>query len=169
MITDSLAYFAEDVDVGASGTRVIGDVIDTRALGGNAGSVSGGGDLGLGGPLYLIVLVTEVIEADTGESGTVTWQLVSADNDALTTNPVVHVQSASNAYSDSVAIAAGTVAWQVAFPIESPDVYSRYLGVREVVTGNTALTGTVRAFVTQEPHAYRAYPQADIADETSPF
>jgi hypothetical protein len=169
MITDKLNYFAEDVDLGASGTRVVGDVIDTQGLGGDIGSLGGLRDLGNGQPIYLQVLVTENIVAASTQSGTVTWQLVSADNTALSSNPIVHAQSGSNAYSDSVTIPAGTVGWQVAFPIEADDTYSRYVGVREVVTGNTASTGTIRAFLTIDPKGYRHYPQADVADETSPF
>lgn len=148
MILDKRNEFADAValNTGGAGTYVIGEQIDLGTAV-NVGAVD---------ELYFVVNVDTGIAA--GSAGTVTFQLVSADNDALTTNPVVHYQTAAfttGTGTGTGALKAGTVLAAIKLP-QGFD-YKRYLGIRQV-TGTAAITaGKVNAFLTPDIAMWRAY------------
>jgi hypothetical protein len=152
MILDKRNEFCDAValNTGAAGTYVIGDQIDLGVA---------ARDVGNGEPLYV------VIEAATGinaaGAGTVQFQLVSADNAALTTNPVVRAQSAALVTSTTSgnaggALATGTTVFAVSVPMEGI-AYKRYLGIRQVTGSNAITAGAVDAFLTHTVANWKAY------------
>jgi hypothetical protein len=150
MILDSRNEFcsATALNTGGAGTYTIGNQIDlgtARNLGGDQA-------------LYLVVAATTGIAA--GSAGTVQFQLVSADDAALTTNPVVHTQSAAlvtGTGTGTTTLAAGNKLFAVQVPDEGSTPYKRYLGVRQV-TGVAAVTaGAVDAFLTTDVASWKAY------------
>jgi hypothetical protein len=148
MILDKRTEFCDAVtlNTGAAGTYTIGDQID---LGVPA-------NIGTEDELYLVISVETGIAA--GSAGTVTFQLTSADNAALTTNPLVHFQTA--AFATGTTTATGTLkpgTLLTATKLPQAFDYKRYLGVRQV-TGTTAVTaGKVDAFLTTDAALWRAY------------
>lgn len=149
MILDKRNEFCDAValNTGAAGTYVIGDQID----------IGTGRDLGGDMALYLVIAAAVGIAA--GSAGTVTFQLVSADNAALTSNPVVHAQSAAfvtGTGTGTGTLKAGTTLFAIALPLEA-DAYKRYVGIRQV-TGTAAITaGSVDAFLTEDVARWKAY------------
>lgn len=152
MILDELTEFcdATALNTGAAGTYTIGDQIDLQVV----------RDLGGDQTLYLVIGVTTGINA--AGAGTVQFKLTSADDAALTSNPVDHVASAAFVTSTTSgnaggALAAGTRLMALALPLEGSVPYKRYLGIRQV-TGTQAITaGAVDAFLTTHPNAWKAY------------
>ena len=143
MIIDKLNTFASAVATGATGTRILGDVIDLGAA---------SRDMGAGVPVYLNVVVSTGITL-ASSTGTYQVKLTSASNAALSSGNVDHVLSAAVATS-TTAIPAGTVLLSVALPSAT---YGRYLGVQEVVTTTSTNAGAVNAFLSKDQVAYTAY------------
>lgn len=151
MILDKRNEFADAValNTGGAGTYVIGDQIDLGAA----------RDIGNGQPVYLEIQVATGINA--AGAGTVQFQLVSADNAALTTNPVVHAQSAAFVTSTTSGDAGGALAAGTALLIQSlpqeGQAYKRYVGIRQV-TGSQAITaGAVDAFLVHDVANWKSY------------
>lgn len=145
MITDALARFLSGtaLNTGAAGTYVIGDVYDLKRDN-ELHDVEG---------IYLVAQMATT--ATSGGSATLTVQFVTADNAALTTNPVVLVASAAVPVAD---LTAGKRI--IAVPLPKGAGTKRYLGVRQV-TGTAAFTGgTISAFLTNEPSNYRSFADA---------
>ena len=147
MILDDRTEFcdATAVNTGGANTYTLGDQIDLgtqrRDLGGDQA-------------LYAVISVSTGL---VGTSGNVTFQVVSADDAALTTNPIVHVQSAAfstTAGSGTTTLAPGTVLLSVQLP---RDFYRRYLGIRQVTAVAATSAGAIDAFLTQDVAAWRAY------------
>lgn len=151
MILDELTEFADATSVvGSTGTNVIGDQID---LGITAR------DVGNGEPLYAVISIATGINA-VG-AGTVTFQVTSADDAALTTNPVVHIATAALVTSTTSgnaggALQAGTNVLAVALPMEGV-AYKRFLGIRAVVAGNNITAGAIDAFLTPDVAKWKSY------------
>lgn len=151
MILDKRNEFCDAVllNTGGAGTYTLGDQIDL-AVGGVLGNI------GTEDELYLVISVDTGIAA--GSAGTVSFQLVSADDAALTTNPVVHFQTAAFATGTGTAnstLRAGTLLLATKLP-QAFD-YKRYLGVRQV-TGTAAVTaGRIDAFLTPDVTQWRAF------------
>ncbi len=151
MILDKRTEFCDGtaLNTGAAGTYVIGDQVDLGVA----------RDIGNGQSLSWEVQVLTGINA--AAAGTVTFQLVSADNAALTTNPVVHAQTSAFTTSTTSgnaggALAAGTTLAVIDLPQEGP-AYKRYLGVRQV-TGTSAISaGAVDSFLTPVAAGWKAY------------
>jgi hypothetical protein len=149
MIIDKRNEFADAVSLntGAAGTYTIGDQIDLGTAAANMGAED---------ELYLVINVDTGIAA--GSAGSVTFQLVSAEDAALTTNPVVHYQTA--AFTTGTGTGTGTLkAGTLLAAVKVPQGfdYKRYLGVRQV-TGTAAITaGKVNAFLTPDIAMWRAY------------
>lgn len=152
MILDDLNEFADStpLNTGAAGTYTIGDQIDLQKA----------RDLGGDKALYLVVQVDVGINA--AGAGTVQLALTSADNAALSTNPVDHVLSPAFVTSTTSgnaggALAAGKRLLAVALPLEGSVPYKRYLGIRQI-TGSQAITaGAISAFLTSDVSAWKAY------------
>jgi hypothetical protein len=152
MILDKRTEFCDAValNTGAPATFVIGDQIDLGTV---------GRDIGNGEPLYV------VIEAATGinaaGAGTVQFQVVSADNAALTTNPVVHMQTTAFVTSTTSgnaggALAAGTTLAALSVPMEGV-AYRRFLGIRQVTGAQAITAGAVDAFLVHSAAQWKAY------------
>lgn len=156
MIMDSTLEFAEEVATGSTGTNLLGDVVDLQTLGNNVG---GQRDVGNGQPMYVFAKVATDIEA--GAAGTIRLEVVSASDEAITTDVEVHVASQDYDYDGSTNIDAGTVLLHVALPLEGVE-YGRYLAVREVVSTSNTTAGAISAFLVFDPHGWKAYPQADV-------
>lgn len=150
MIIDKRNEFCDAValNTGAAGTYVLGDQID----------IGTARDLGGDQALYLDISVAVGIAA--GSAGTVQFQLVSADNAALTTNPVVHAASGlfvTGTGTATTTLRPGTQLFQVPLPQEGSTPYKRYVGIRQV-TGTAAITaGAIDAFLTPLAPANKAY------------
>lgn len=152
MIHDKRTEFcdATALNTGAAGTYVIGNQIDITNV----------RDLGGDKALYLVAQITTGINA--AGAGTIQLKLTSADDAALTTNPVDHYISAAFVTSTTTGNAGGTLAAgtrlvAVQVPLEGSTPYKRYLGIRQV-TGTQAITaGAVDAFLTPDVANWKAY------------
>lgn len=147
MIMDKLTEFCDGValNTGAAGTYNIGDVIDLEAV----------RDLGQGNPIYLVISVSTT--ATSAGAATGQFRLVS-DSTATpsTSTATVHATSAAHAVAN---MSAGASLFVIALPMEG-SAYERYLGIQQI-TGVAAFTaGNVDAFLTMNPSAYKAYPDA---------
>lgn len=152
MILDKRNEFcdATALNTGAPGTFTVGDQIDLQAV----------RDLGGDQALYLVILAAVGINA--AGAGTVQLKLTSADNAALTTNPVDHVMSAAFVTSTTSgnaggALAAGKRLLAVQIPLEGDTPYKRYLGIRQVSGGNAISAGAIDAFLTFDVANWKAY------------
>lgn len=103
---------------------------------------------------YLVVSVPVAI-TDTGNDATLTVELVSADDAALTAAPVVHFSSGALAFGAFAA--AGQILAVTKLPV---GLYKRYLGVRYTVGDGPLLTGAVDAFITTDIQFNRIYKSA---------
>lgn len=154
MLLDKRTEFADAValNTGAAGTYLIGSQID----------ISEARDIGNGSPLYLVVTVATGIEV-ASSTGTVAFKLASDDSAAIsTTTSTVHFTSpefATSTTTDTTTLAAGTVLFAVALPMEG-NAYERYLGILQV-TGTTAISaGAINAFLTTDVQKWKAYADA---------
>ena len=146
MLIDLRSTFGLPValNTGGADTYVIGDQIDLTAF---------PVDQGVGIPFYWYVATA--VAATSAGSATGTFQLVSADNAALTSNPVVHM------VTPTFTVASMTVnKFLFAAPIPFAD-YKRYLGIRQVTAVAAFTAGSINSFLTQEPDRWRAYPEGN--------
>lgn len=100
---------------------------------------------------YLVVSVPVAI-TDAGSDATLTVELVSADDAALTTGPIVHFSTGALAFGAFAA--AGQIIAITKLPL---GLYKRYLGVRYTVGAGPLLTGAVDAFITTDIQFNRIY------------
>lgn len=141
MILDKRTEFVSGVAIpAAAGTAVLGDVIDTSIA----------RDLGNGEDIYWYV---QQIAAGAGGTSA-QFQLVSADNAALTTNPVVHDQTGVIPLAN---LTAGKLLYMNGLPLEGLP-YKRYVGLRAVTLG-TFSGGTITSGFTLDKHGWKAYPE----------
>lgn len=140
MLIDTRTTFAweEGVD-GSAGTVKLGEALDLTAF---------PTDMGEGYPLYLVILFTTTTAGGTSTA----YSLVTADNAALSSNPVTLLATPAIPVASGVA---GTMAIVVALPKAN---YKRYLGVNLTRVG-TVTAGAVSAFLVQDPPNWRAYPE----------
>lgn len=141
MLIDTRTTFtyAGDVD-GTAGTAKLGEAIDLEVE----------ANQGEGYPFYLVIQVATEVAGGTS----VAYALTTADNAALSTNPVDLLTTGA------VAVASQTAgAMLLVVPLPKAD-YKRYLGIRATRVG-TVTAGAVRAFLVQDPPAWRAYPEGD--------
>lgn len=142
MLIDKYNTFAQNEDFSGSGTTTkLGDAIDLVAY---------PSDMGEGYPYYFVALITADMTAGTS----IKVNLVTADDDALSTNAVVLMSSKVVAQADAVAGTKLLVA-----PLPKAD-YARYLGIT-VTRAGTSTAGDLTAFLTQDPPNWRAYPEAN--------
>lgn len=147
MIMDERNMFAEDGDVTeAVGTHLIGDVINTEVA----------GDIGQGQPLYLVILVTTDFDS-AADGASVDFVLASDDSASIATNGDAseHVATGVQPEAD---LTSGTI-FIFALPIEGV-AYEQYLGILAKITGEAVTAGTIDAFLTLDPHGWRAYADA---------
>ena len=153
MILDERTEFADATSVAAAaGTALIGDVIDTEVV----------RDMGQGQPVYLVITCdTSIITG--GVAGTIKFQLASDAQAAIATDGSATVHWDSGTFvtdgDDANEIDAGKVVAVVALPMEGK-AYERYLGVLAVIATTTVTAGAISAFLTMDPHGWKAYPDA---------
>ena len=150
MIMDERTEFADNVTLSGSGTAVVGDVIDLGST---------GRDVGNGQELYLVIK-TGGTEITSGSGGNLEFQLVSDSTENLATSPTVHFSTGdltiNIAGSNDDRLNAGGYIARVAIPTGD---FERYLGIRRI-TSVAFTAGTVDAFLTPNPAAWKAYANA---------
>jgi hypothetical protein len=147
MSIDSRNEFCDGValNTGAAGTYALGDVIDLQAS---------GLDMGQGGALSLVIMMSE--DATSDGAATASFSLVSdaVDTPATDGSATVHVTTRAFDLADMMA---GTVLVSVVLP---NGAYERYVGLVQT-TGTAAFTGgAVKAFLTAGPASWTAYADA---------
>jgi len=123
---------------GLAGTAKIGDALDLSVV----------SDMGEGYPMYLVIQMSTAAAGGTSAA----FNLVTADNEALTTNPVT-LFSTGPIVTASLILNASVIV--IAIPKAD---YKRWLGLTITEVGNFT-TGAIRAFLTQDPPAWRAYAE----------
>lgn len=97
-------------------------------------------------------LVIQVVTAFAGAGASVQYDLVSADNSALTVNRTVHASTGTRpvaAFSQGASF--------VLCPGDT-EVFRQYVGLWVTVTGAALTAGAISAFITLEPAFSKAYP-----------
>lgn len=142
MLIDERTTFAWDIALpgiaGSAGTAKIGDAID----------LSVASNMGEGYPMYLVISVGTTFAGGT----TAAFNLVTADNEALSTAPVTLLSSGAIATAN---LPAGALAIVIAIPKAA---YKRWLGLTVTEVGDYT-AGAIKAFLTLDPPAWRAYPE----------
>lgn len=138
MIIDERNEFADAAAcTGTAGaTIVVGDVIDLGL---------DGRQIGVGEEMDLIAKITTGIVA--AGAGTIAFHLTTADDAALTTNPVNLMSTAAlvtQASTPAAGVVAGTSLFNGPIPRTS---YKRYLGIRAVIASNNVSAGNIDAFL----------------------
>ena len=153
MILDTLNEFASNVSVaGAAGTALIGNVIDLTTA----------RDIGGGSPLYLVLIATVDIITG-GAAGTISFSLASDAQAAIATDGSATIHFATGDFvTDDAALNgldAGATIAVIALPREG-NAYERFLGVLATVATTTVTVGSIDAFLTADPKAWKAYAEA---------
>lgn len=145
MILDKRIEFADNllVNTGAPASFIVGDTYDLQAI----------RDVGSGEDLYLAIVVSQ---AFTGAGASVQYNLVTADDAALTvglgvlaTSPIVPV--------------AGLILGRQIFVFDWPaegTPYKRYIGLQQVTIGAAFTGGRIDAYVVQSYARIRNYQDA---------
>lgn len=145
MIMDKSAEFADAVALSTAGTGSV-------ALG-SAMNLRTARDIGNGQPVYLVITVDTAVTS--GGSATVEFEIRSDSTSTIDT-------SAGTLHGSTGAIPVASLTQGATFvmslPIEGVE-YEQYLGIIAVV-GTAALTaGKVNAFLTCDPHGWKAVPE----------
>lgn len=148
MIIDSSLEFCDATALSTSGTgtSTLGKAID----------IGTGRDIGHGEPVYLVIAVeTPVTSAG---AATVQVHLASDAQSPIASDGSASIHWSSDPISKDLLVAGFPIA-VLALPGEGV-AYERYLGLLTTI-GTSALTdGKVNAFLTSDPHGWRAYPDA---------
>ena len=149
MIMDERAEFADAVAVTlGAGTNLIGDVMDL-------GSVAR--DIGQGKAIYFVLQVAVAFAGGTS------FQFILASDSvaAISTDGTEsrHILTDVYAVADLIQGFAQSYALPMGDVAASVNPYERYLGVLGVGLG-TQTAGSIDAFLTPDPHGWRAYPDA---------
>jgi|SRR5690606_31123687 len=147
MIIDERTEFADNASiVGATGTALVGDVIDLEVV----------RDIGNGQPVYLIITVQT--EVDSAADTAVVEFVLASDAQAAIATDGTATEHASTGQIDQAALTAGKT-FVITAGIEGP-LYERYLGLLVRRTGEATTAGAINAFLSLDPHAWRAYADA---------
>ena len=122
----------------------VGTAVSTNGydLGADAVTSATRRDPSQGNPL--VVVVTVGVTAVTSAAETYEFDVVQADNDALTSNKVVLAQYPFTNTQAAALLKAGAI---IVLPIPQGSVTKRYLGVQGVLTGGASAI-TVTAWIT---------------------
>jgi hypothetical protein len=143
MIIDALSLFsdAQALTATADSTNVV-----------DLGAAPTTRNLGVGDPVYLVVHVPTAL-ASSGNAATLTIRLASDSTANLDTSQTDHIVSEAIAEADLVA--GYSRVW--ALPHGN---YERYLGIEYTVGTENFTSGAISAFLTRDPQAWAAYPNA---------
>lgn len=151
MYVDHLNTFAWEtaLNTGAAGTYLLGDQIPLNTV----------RDIGVGKPLWWVGVVTTA--ATSGGSATGQFQLASDATAAIDTGGSASIHLSSPVFAVAN-MTAGTKLFQIAVPQFGAVPYELFLGVLQV-TGVAAFTaGAISTFITENPDAWRAYPNGTV-------
>lgn len=159
MFLDNLATFLNNTSIVSSVAAVaaVGDQIDLRDLGGDYTSNLGyNRDLGLAPlPLWFYCAVGTTGITGAVNSAAVTLELVTASNEALTSDVTVLWSKAATVGTSGAGYTAGTRLAQLMLPSLNP-TYQRYIGMRQTTATQAVDAGTLNAFLMLSPKAWRA-------------
>jgi hypothetical protein len=145
-IIDTRSRFLFEQDVfGATGTALVGDVIDITTV----------RDIGNGQPLYWNTIWTTAL---VGATATINIQLVSDAQAAIATDAsaTVHVQTGVR----TIAQSAKNLSYSFLLPLEGL-AYERFLGVLVVRATAATTAGKLSSFLSLTPiNAWRPYAEA---------
>ena len=150
MILDERVEFANDTTLPtATGTNNIGDVVDLSA----GVPVQTATRIGADASKQIFVHFTVKTAVTSGGAATVAFQVVTADDAALTTNVVIHNQT------DAIPVASLVAGYReiVALPQK---VGGRYLGIRENVATAALTAGAIDSGIMYDETGTYAYPDA---------
>ncbi len=150
MIMDERSEFADALAIPTSGaaTTLLGDVMDLEQV----------RDIGQGHPLYLVIQVATAFVGGTSFQ----FVLASDAQAAISTDGT----ESRHYLSDAFAVADLVLGFSITIPLPMGDVaasvtpYERYLGILGVGDG-AQTAGAINAFLTPDPHGWRAYPDAN--------
>jgi hypothetical protein len=146
MLMDSRLEFANAED----GSQSAGTFLATNQV-----DLDVARDMGNGQPLYLVIQVDEAF-ASSG-SATVQFRLRSDSTAAINaTTSTGHIDTGAEAFT--VMTAGHTKV--IPLPLEGNE-YERFLGVQLIVGTAATTAGTYSAFITAEPHGWKAYADAE--------
>ena len=114
--------------------------------------------LGVGKPLFLTATVGTTVTA--AGAATVTFEIISADDAALTTNVTVH--AASPAIGKATLVAGYKQPVMVA-PNGGGFLFRRYVGMRYTVANGPLTAGTFTTFIEADVAAYTQYADSIVA------
>jgi len=146
MLLDQLSTFAEEVSlVGATGTAKIGtalDIVNPR-------------NIGWGSSANLEIRVGKTAVDSAADGATLGFQVVTADNEALTTNVVVLQTIAA---IPQASLEAGALIHVGQVPLNSEA--KRWIGLRSVRGGEAITAGTLNAHFTVTPRGWYGHTAA---------
>lgn len=142
MILDRTNEFSDSQAVTA--TAISTNVIDVNPAAKNATI-----DYGAGEPVWLVLQVDTTFTA--AGAATLTATLESADNAALSSNPVVHFTTPAIPLSG---LTAGTQVARIRLPVGD---YKRYLGMRYTVGTGPMTAGAISAFLVKDAQDRKTY------------
>jgi hypothetical protein len=153
MIIDTLNQFTANASVAAAAsTALVGDVIDLGAT---------PQDLGNGKPMYLVIMGGDAAIITGGSAGTIQFELASDAQAAIAIDGTAstHILTPTFVTDDAASndINIGTDVYVGALPTGAGIAYERYLGILVIVAGQTVTAGTIKAFLTYDPKAWKAY------------
>ena len=146
MILDKLNEFcdATALNTGAADNYALGSSVDTGVA----------RDLGNGQPVYLVLTVDTAVDS-SGDGVTLEFQLRSdAGSSVDPDSGTLHFSS--GAIAQASLTQGASFVW--ALPVEGL-AYERYLGLTQVTAVEAVTAGAVSAFLTMDPHGWRAYPE----------
>tara|TARA_R100001460_G_scaffold16799_3_gene36622 strand:- start:21675 stop:22133 length:459 start_codon:yes stop_codon:yes gene_type:complete len=144
MLIDKSLEMADAVDISASagGPTKVGTGIDLRPVGVTDNATL---DMSVGENLQFVVDFTTAVLS--GGSATVNVHLTTADNEALTSNPVDIFTTGAQAKADLIV----GKRFRVALPKAD---YKRFLGVRITTGTATTTAGAINAFLVKDVNAW---------------
>lgn len=142
LLDNRLRFLAGTALAGSAGTAKRGEAIDLSVA---------PTDQGEGYPLYLVILCTGAPAGGTSAQ----FNLVTADNEALSSNPVTLLSTPAIA---TAALLAGVQLLVVPLPKAT---YKRWLGITVTEVGTFSTPGTFEAFLVQDPPNWRAYAEGN--------
>lgn len=152
MILDERTEFADNADfANETGTANVGDIIDMGIA---------GRDPGNGSPLFLVVTVDTAADGGGGAAATVAFQVVSDSTSTIATDgtQTIHFLTKPHVAAD---LTQGKI-FVYALPVEGL-TYERYLALQLVTGTEGEDTLACSAFLTVDPHGWKAYPQGSVA------
>lgn len=138
MILDADLLFSEDQAITSAADSE--NVIDLQAV----------RDIGVGEALYIFVAVTETFD-DAGDDSTLKIDLVTDDNESLTSDSVVQTLVTLDALT-----AAGTIHY-FRVPPENLNAYERYIGLAYTPANGNLSAGKITAGIVKDIQAVKEY------------